>query len=371
MYVLTTDPLNNAATVGCSRPITVQFSESVNPATVLPSMIVLVGPGGVSLPITYTVSGDRIVVTPNTPFKHSSQYAFYLSKTDFVEQRTIASVSDSLLDKDVILNFYTVGDTPAGENSTVYNTAIAYTPIPEIVNINPSSYVVSGNVIEIEFTSAISDARPAEEIVTLYAEDVLGVEAPLSYTVAVSNRTILVTLDTIPPSCFYYLTFENGIESEEGHIYIEGSLQFVSKPATSLVPLVAIRYKLGSLNQSVTDFDIYVAMMDAAQTLLADTGVNVYSAANDPKLIKILKNTILYTLIERMALEKFNEAGTSVQIGSLSVRKTYPDTGLLEYLKEKLEKELKTTAVSLTDIRVAVRGRYYHQREVRKARRFS
>jgi len=73
--VLSVNPLNNAVDVAIDTPITVTFSESVNPATVtLSTFVVTAGSGGITVPGAVTCTGATATFTPTSPLTYSTTY---------------------------------------------------------------------------------------------------------------------------------------------------------------------------------------------------------------------------------------------------------------------------------------------------------
>jgi len=71
----------------------------------------------------------------------------------------------------------------------------------------------------------------------------------------------------------------------------------------------------------------------------------------------LLKSLVLYTIIERIAIENFSGSNNTVMIGNLSVSKRQLDTRFLDFLRKKLEDEINQI-ISVSEIRVAIRGKY-------------
>jgi hypothetical protein len=350
-------PQNGAANVASNQQIVVRFDQHLDETSVLASMINLFSKDGRSHGVQYEIYNDTITVTPGSQMEPGMKYSFIINKTDYTTGTTIESMTGDELAGDVIISFTVQTQNSTGSSNTMAGTTLGIEAVPSIEDISPSNYVLTTPNIIISFNGEITDERTASDVVQVSAESLDGTFFEPVFSASFSSNRILIVLTEIIPETFYYITFDNEIELDIGHAYIDGTINLVTKPMTSIVPLGTIRYRFGQLNNMITDFDIYAAMIDARGYLNS----RISLSDNPDAYRELTKNVVLYTIIERMALEKFSDGGTSITVGNLKVNKTYPNDTFLKFLKSKLSDEIEQTLASTSDIGVAIRSRYLNR----------
>ncbi len=357
MQPIAISPQNGATNVATNQQIVVQFDQHIDASTVLANMINLFSSDGVNHSISYEIYNDTITVTPSSPLKAGGKYSFIINKTDYTTGTTIESMTADDLSGDVIISFTVQTENSTGSSNTMAGTTLGVEAVPSIEDISPSNYVLTTPNIIISFNGEITDSRTASDVVHVSAESLDGTFFEPVFSASYSSNRILITLTEIIPETFYYISFDNEIELDIGHAYIDGTINLVTKPMTSIVPLGTIRYRFGQLNNTITDFDIYAAMIDARGYLNS----RISLSDNPDAYRELTKNVVLYTIIERMALEKFSDGGTSITVGNLKVNKTYPNDTFLKFLKGKLSDEIEQTLASTSEIGIAIRSRYLNR----------
>lgn len=351
-------PINGTANASLTQRIIINFTEPLLDSSVLPSMISLISNDSVSVPVETTIEAGKLTIIPQIVLNTLTTYTIYISYEDFSTETKIESIFGNYLTEDIILSFSTQAATAPGPGSPLTNLAVEFTPNAELTTISPKSGLMLTDTIILTLNSPITDTRSPATLITIHEESLTGeiVEAPAS--ISISGADIVISIDTTTAGYFYSVMLADSIDTEYGEFTCENIYRFIKKPTFSMFPISVLRYKLGGLAAYINDYDIYTAIIDVSQNILDNTDIDILAVGPESKLKQAVKDTVFFALIEKLTIEKFADGGGSIQIGNLSVNKSFPNTNLLEYYKGKAEKEVESASLSVQELRVAIRGRY-------------
>jgi len=351
-------PINGSSNASLSQRVVITFTEPLVESSIIPAMINLISNDGYSVPVSYQTDSIKLTIIPQELLFISTTYTLYVSAEDFSSATKIESIYGYNLSEDIIISFSTQSSTAPGPDSPLSELQIDFTPEADIKSISPKSGLLITSTIIITLNAPITDTRNASNLVELYEEDLTGETTETVFTGSVAGSEICINITTPIAGNFYSLSLASDIETQYGLFTCENVYRFIKKPLFGMFPIAVIRYKLGGLAAYINDYDIYTAITDVAQNIQDQTGINILSEGIDSKLKQAVKDTVFFALIEKLAIEKFASGGSSIQVGNLSVTKSFPSTKLLEYYKQKAEEEVESAALSVQELRVAIRGRY-------------
>lgn len=363
MIVTSINPHNGFVRAALNQNFEITFDVNIDPASLQSTMIsIMYDQGQSTVPCDFSISNNVLSVFPTQSLMPSSRYMIVVSKTDFLDGITIHQTGDdeNVLEDDIVVNFSTGTGIQSGSERPLSGNDINYYPMPAIESIFPQNYVMKVNTIVVTFNSEITDERSPSEVIAVECESDKGETVNLSYTPTFNGSSISIEFEDIPSSHFVYVSIPEGITLENGSAYVEGAMIFLKKPLATQVSLASLRYRFGTLNSEITDFDLYTAILDAQNT--------IGEVSQTTNTAEAIKNLVIYTIIERMALNKYSNGGTTVTVGNLSVAKRYPDTSLLDFLTKKAEESVEELN-HISDIKVAIRGLYHHREFKRSWRR--
>lgn len=356
MRITKVSPEDSSVNVSTNQVFTIYFDKDIDKGSIKESMFMLLSADGDGIPLGVEVIDNKIEIAPLEPLMHAAKYSLYVSKQDFLSGMYISSTQGDKLENDFVSTYYVVlQGSNADEKPTNLKNVEVY-PTPQVVNIIPGNYVLNNNQIVIEFNEEVKEDRELEDIVFVEMESISSETEDFTYEVETVGSCIKITLSSIMPAAFYYITFPDGVKLKNGISYIDGAMRFISKPTKNVIPISTIRYRLGNINSEISDYEIYTSILDAMQTINSKTNIDL-TVSTDKKVNELLKSLVLYTIIERIAIENFSGSNNTVMIGNLSVSKRQLDTRFLDFLRKKLEDEINQI-ISVSEIRVAIRGKY-------------
>jgi methionine-rich copper-binding protein CopC len=130
--VSSVDPLRNAVNVYANKSITITFSEPIKKGNM---WIVLTSNNGTVIPITTSIEGNILTITPTNLLTNDTKYS---------------------------LNLHTGCVTDlAGNLLTLWGSSFSVGPAPKITNINPANGAVnvSNNTIKVTFSELIKNGN--------------------------------------------------------------------------------------------------------------------------------------------------------------------------------------------------------------------
>jgi hypothetical protein len=147
-------PANTATGVAINAPVTVAFSESMDPLTISTSTIALRGPGGVLVPstVTYNAATRTATLIPTSPLLNSSTYT--LTVLGGTNDPRVKDDSDNAMAATFTSTFVTAAALGAGPFS-LWNDAI----VPIVPSINDPNAVELGMKFRTDLDGSITGLR--------------------------------------------------------------------------------------------------------------------------------------------------------------------------------------------------------------------
>ncbi len=345
LTVVSTNPAADAKNVSPDVKIEIIFSEAINTSTFTNGMVYMKSKDGYEVSFTTAFSSDslRLEIMPTAPLDANTAYTVYLSPTDLISGKTLASVNGDLLQINYFFDFYTMSavasasaNVPNSYTDPLYNAPLSISTLLKYKGMSADigRVISDSNVLTLDFNGEIDVSSP-QPLANVEAEMYDGTMYDPMANVSITGSHLYLSFGALQPNSRVYINVPATLKGTNGTTLTNPVDTYAySQLSPKPFPLSRIYARLGYKSAYFDDADVYEAAMEAMLTAGAWANADLFKYTQE-QMAGPLSMALVYLatgiLISKKYLNSAIDQSTQLTIDIT----TYKHTGMQSDLGAK------------------------------------